>query len=460
MHKRDLRGLGAASSRFTKLAFFTATAFAGGMVGSIFSNGFAWATGAKESPYQTTQMMGRVLAQVENDYVDPVERSRLTEGAIKGMVAELDPHSSYMPKEDYAAFQQDTEGEFGGIGVEVDVRSEAITVINAIEGSPAAAAGVKHGDQIIAVDGEYVQNATFDNMLKKMRGAPGTHVKLTIKRGGTKDPITFDLVRQIIRVASVQSKMLDGGIAYIRLKQFQDHTHDELLKAAVNLKKSGNVTGVVLDMRSNPGGLVDEAADVADEFLSGGQIYTMRHRGQVVEESRARSGGAFSSVPIVLLVDEWSASAAELVAGALQDQGRAFVVGQNTFGKGSVQSIIDLPDGAGLRLTTARYYTPSGHAIQADGIHPNVLVKPAKEDPASAYPELRERDLEGHLAPEERAKAPLNQRIVTAPEKDDLQPKDISEIPSNPSSGPGAPKDFMLSIGYDALRGEIAAAAK
>ena len=446
-------------------------AFAGGLVGSVVVNGHAsaWATGEKESPYAVTQMMGRVLAQVENDYVDPVERTRLVQGAIKGMVAELDPHSSYMPREDYAAFQQDTEGEFGGIGVEVDVRSEAITVISAIEGSPAAAAGVKHGDQIIAIDGEYVQNATFDNMLKKMRGVPGTHVKIIVKRAGSKEPITFDLVRQIIRVASVQSKMLNGGVAYIRLKQFQDHTHDELLKAAASLRAAGTVSGVVLDMRSNPGGLVDEAADVADEFLAGGQIYTMRHRGQVVDEARARSGGAFANVPVVILVDQWSASAAELVAGALQDQGRAIVVGQNTFGKGSVQSIIDLPDGAGLRLTTARYYTPSGHAIQADGIHPNVLVKPAKESPSSAYPELRERDLDGHLAPEERAKDPANQRVVTAPENDDLQPKDLAEIPVNPAAGPVTarpskdPKDasdksdFMLSVGYDTVRAAIAA---
>jgi carboxyl-terminal processing protease len=184
----------------------------------------------------------------------------------------------------------------------------------------------------------------------------------------------------------------------------------------------------------------------------------MRHRGQVVDEAHAKSGGAFANVPIVILVDEWSASAAELVAGALQDQGRAIVVGQNTFGKGSVQSIIDLPDGAGLRLTTARYYTPGGHAIQADGIHPNVLVKPAKESPSSAYPELRERDLEGHLAPEERAKDPLNQRIVTAPENDDLQPKDLSEVPQNPSSAPAAQKDFMLQTGYETLRARIAAA--
>ncbi|HEX7665268.1 MAG TPA: S41 family peptidase [Polyangiaceae bacterium] len=415
------------------------------------------ASGAKDNPYAVTQMLGRVLAQVENEYVDPVERTKLTQGAIKGMVAELDPHSSYMPREDYTSFQQDTEGEFGGVGIEVDVRTENITVLGAIDGSPAKRAGIKPGDQVIAVDGEYVQNATFDNMLKKMRGAPGTHVKLTIKRKGDKEPMTFDLVRQIIRVPSVQSKMLAGGIAYVRLKQFQDHTHDELVRAAATLRGSGaEPAGIVLDLRSNPGGLVDEATSVADEFLAGGQIYTMRHRGEIVDEARAHSGGAFANAKIVILMDEWSASAAELLAGALQDQGRAVVVGQNSFGKGSVQSIIDLPDGAGLRLTTARYYTPAGHAIQANGIQPNVLVKASKKDPSSEYPELRERDLEGHLAAEERIAAPANQKVVEAPEKAVLDPTELSDVAETPTPD----KDFMLSLGYQTLKEILAAPAK
>ncbi len=431
-------------------------AFLGGLTGSLVldTHRNAWATSEKESPYAATQMMGRVIAQVENDYVDPVERTKLVQGAIKGMVAELDPHSSYMPREDYAAFEQDTEGEFGGVGVEVDVRTEIITVLAAIEGSPAQKAGVKAGDQIIAVDGEYVQNATFDSMLKKMRGVPGTHVKITVRRPNAKDPITFDLVRQIIRVPSVETKMLAGNIAYVRLKQFQDHTHDELLRAAASLKASGEPAGVILDMRSNPGGLVDEATDVADEFISSGQIYTMRHRGEIVDEARAKSGGAFANTRVVILMDEWSASAAELVAGALQDSGRAIVVGQNSFGKGSVQSIIDLPDGAGLRLTTARYYTPGGHAIQANGIHPNVLVKAAATDPSSEYPELRERDLEGHLAPEERTRPPENQRIVQAPDKVDLEPGEMSDIESDPSHG----KDFILALGYETMKASLAPA--
>ena len=438
-------GLGAALAPF---------AFLGGLSGSLIldSHRNAWATSEKESPYAVTQMMGRVIAQVENDYVDPVERTKLVQGAIKGMVAELDPHSSYMPREDYTAFEQDTEGEFGGIGVEVDVRTEIITVLAAIEGSPAQKAGVKAGDQIIAVDGEYVQNATFDGMLKKMRGVPGTHVKLTVRRPNVKDPITFDLVRQIIRVPSIETKMLAGNIAYIRLKQFQDHTHDELLRAAASLKASGDLAGVILDMRSNPGGLVDEATDVADEFISSGDIYTMRHRGEIVDEARAKSGGAFANTRVVILMDEWSASAAELVAGALQDSGRAIVVGQNSFGKGSVQSIIDLPDGAGLRLTTARYYTPAGHAIQANGIHPNVLVKEAPSDPSSEYPELRERDLEGHLAAEERTKPPENQRIVQAPDKAELEPGEMSDIQGDPSHG----KDFILALGYETMKASLA----
>lgn len=431
----------------------------GGLCGSVLVDAHrdAFASGAKDNPYEVTQMFGRVLAQVENEYVDPVERTKLTQGAIKGMVAELDPHSSYMPREDYTAFQQDTEGEFGGVGIEVDVRTENITVLGVIDGSPAKRAGVKPGDQVFAVDGEYVQNATFDNMLKKMRGTPGTHVKLTVKRKGEKEPITFDLVRQIIRVPSVQAKMLAGGIAYVRLKQFQDHTHDELVRAAATLRASGGEpVGVILDMRSNPGGLVDEATSVADEFLAGGQIYTMRHRGEIVDEARAHGGGAFARAKVVILMDEWSASAAELLAGALQDQGRALVVGQNSFGKGSVQSIIDLPDGAGLRLTTARYYTPAGHAIQANGIQPDVLVKVSKKDPAREYPELRERDLEGHLAAEQRIPPPADQRAVEAPEKAELDPIELAKIPETPTPD----TDFVLSLGYQTLKESLAAPTK
>ncbi len=433
--------------RWATLGLLSFFAFAGGMAGSLVR---AHATPAEDSPYHATLQMGRVLVEVENDYVEPVERKKLIDGAIKGMVAELDPHSSYLPAEEFKEFQDDTEGQFGGVGIEVDARTEGITIIAPIEGSPAEHAGVKSGDHIVAIDGQLIAGQPLEKLVKAMRGVPGSHVKLTVRRDGVRDAITFDLTREVIHVPSVESKLLEGNIAYVRLKQFQDHTHDELVRAAGNLRKSANgasLAGVILDMRSNPGGLVDEAADVADEFLSGGTIFTTRHRGQIVDDVRARSGGAFADVPIVILVNQWSASAAELVSGALQDQKRALVVGANTFGKGSVQSILELPGGAGLRLTTARYYTPSGHSIQADGIHPDVRVDAPV---TNGLPELRERDLEGHLSPEGRGgRGAVDAGPgIALPDGGDLEPGSARTMPVDPRKG----DDFGLKLGYQVMR--------
>jgi len=391
--------------------------------------------------------LGRVLALVEKEYVDPNDRSRLLEGAIKGMVAELDPHSAYMPPTDFSIFESDTEGQFGGIGVEVDLRGDVVTVIAPIEGSPAEKAGIKSGDKIVSVDGEDARTIGVEKMIRKMRGNSGTKVKLQIHREGQKDLLSFEVTREVIKVASVVSKMLDGNIAYVRIKQFQEHTHDELLKNAAKLRSSGNVAGVIVDLRNNPGGLVDEASEVADEFLDDGVIYTARHRGQITDEVRAHGGGSVSGVPCVLLVNEWSASASELVAGALQDHNRASVVGANTFGKGSVQTILELPLGAGIRLTTARYYTPSGHAIQADGVHPDVLIDNSRIA-KSTLPVVRERDLENALSPE-GPQARDAGAIFVAPASDagmdETAP--LRNIPSDPRKG----NDFTLRVGYEIL---------
>ena len=313
-----------------------------------------------------------MLVEIENEYVDPVDRAKLVTGAIKGMVAELDPHSSYMPPEEFREFEGDTEGQFGGIGIEVELRNGQLVVLSPIEGSPAARAGLRSGDVVVGVDARDPSVEPFDMLVKRLRGLPGSHVRVSIRRGNAGEPVSFDLVREVIHVASVSYKLLSHGVAYLRIKQFQEHTHDELLEAAAKLRvRSGSaITGVILDLRSDPGGLVDQAADVADEFLDEGVIYTARHRGQIVDQVTARGGGAFAREPCVVLVDQYTASASELVAGALQDHHRATVVGERTFGKGSVQAILSLPGGAGMRLTVSRYYTPSGHAIQADGVHP------------------------------------------------------------------------------------------
>jgi carboxyl-terminal processing protease len=463
-----------------RILFPTIAAFAGGLV---LGGMRAEATPEDQNAYRAVSQMGRVLVQVENHYVDPVERNKLVEGAIKGMVENLDPHSNYLPPEEWKQFQSDTEGKFGGVGLEVDGRGERLIVIAPIEGSPAARAGIKSGDVILAVDGEDVVGQGLDKMVKRMRGVPGTKVKITVHResgrgtaaasapdaglekspdagGGerTGSTLTFEVTREVIHVSSVNYKLLDGGLGYLRIKQFQERTHEELMAATAKLRaeaKSGNITGVLLDVRSNPGGLVDEATDIADEFLNSGGIYSMRHRGEVIEDLKANPGGAFAELPVVVLVNEWSASASELLVGALQDNKRATVVGANTFGKGSVQSILPLPNGAGLKLTTARYYTPSGHAIQADGIHPDVVIESGTRGPAEGGKILRERDLPGHLPPEgPQGGTPLRDAGAIVMDggldADQVEGMLARDVPTDPSTSP----DVVLRVGYQMLKSQ------
>jgi carboxyl-terminal processing protease len=409
-----------------------------------------------DNPYFPFEQLGRVLAWVENEYVDPVERKRLVEGAIKGMVGELDPHSSYLPAEDYGIFQADTEGHFGGIGVEVDFGDEYITIIAPIDGSPAALAGVLPGDRILAIDNQAVRGKNAADLVRMMRGEPNTKVLLTVRRKGQDKLLYFKLTRQIINVASVASKLLKHDVGYVRIKTFQNGTHAELLAAVKKLREQSQheLSGVLLDMRNNPGGLVNEATAVADEFLTSGVIFTTRRRGQIVDDLRADGVGALRRGPVVVLVNEYSASAAELVAGALQDNKRASVVGAPTFGKGSVQTIVDLPGGAGLRLTTLRYYTPSGRPIQAQGVKPDILVGGASA--ALGYGVLKEQNLEGYLPPVEGGRAPL----VSPPEPPDSKTSAESageetdlgmsrDVPVDPETG----VDDALKIGFRVVTG-------
>ncbi len=454
----------AMSFAFAGGACATATAMNAGGSGTSAAASSAPA----DAPYAALEQLGRVLVQVENDYVDPVDRTKLIDGAIKGMVAELDPHSSYMPPEEFQAFQSDTEGEFGGIGVEVELSNEELVVLSPIDGSPAARAGIRSGDVIVSVDGKDPSTEALDKLVKHLRGPAGSHVKVGIRRRGAPDVLAFDLRREVIHVASVSSTLLGDRVAYIRLKQFQEHTHDELLEAAAKLRtrSGGALAGIVLDMRSDPGGLVDQAAAVADEFLGEGTIYTARHRGQIVDQVDARAGGAFVHEPCVVLVDQYTASASELVAGALQDSRRATIVGERTFGKGSVQAILALPGGAGMRLTVSRYYTPSGHAIQADGVHPDVVVETKKdarkEDAAVSY---REKDLEGHLAPElgGTGRPPPKSVVVEVPVEPEAEAdggaaadstggSEAVGIPVDPEKG----HDPILRVGWEVLHKAMA----
>ncbi|HEX3597681.1 MAG TPA: S41 family peptidase [Polyangiaceae bacterium] len=428
----------------------------GGVVAALAFLGVARLARASEGPYDLVRQLARVLVLVENEYVDPVDRTRLLEGAIKGMVAELDPHSSYLPEEDYRIFEADTKGEFGGIGVEVDFRNETVIVIAPIEGSPAARAGIRPGDRIVAIDGSPVRGRSMQDLIRRMRGKPGSPIVVSVSRGNDDKVVHYPLKREIIQVASVASKLLVGNVAYVKLKQFQSGTRDELVRAVVKLRGEahGTLSGVLLDLRNNPGGLVDEASAVADELLTGGVIYTTRHRGEIVESVSAGAGGSLSREPMVALVNEYSASAAELLAGALQDHKRATIVGAPTFGKGSVQSIIDLPGGAGLRLTTMRYYTPGGHAIQAQGIHPDVTIEAGAVD-RNLGP-IRESDLENHLAPEGAAppEGKPSDRIVE-PAADGGTPREPLDLPREVPDDPTKGKDFTLSVGYQLLEGTL-----
>jgi carboxyl-terminal processing protease len=432
-----------------KKVFVVSTAFTLGFVAHGLL-GVAQAKPAAESPYAAMGQLGRVLALIENEYVDPVDRARLVDGAIAGMVHELDPHSSYYPPHDYKQELEETEGKFAGIGVEVELKDDAIVVLAPIENSPAEKAGLRSGDRIIAVDGHTIQDIGFDRLVKRMRGTPGTKVSLLVAREGRSDPLSIDVVRGEVQMTSVRGVLMQNAVAYVQVKQFQSKTHEELQRVAGRLRDESKapLAGVLLDLRGNPGGLVDQAASVADEFMTAGTIYTMRHRGQVVEQATAHGGGAFANLPVVVLMNGFSASAAELVAGALQDGDSATVVGEGSWGKGSVQTMIDLPGGAGLKLTTGRYYTPGGHGVQGEGIHPDVTVEPSAKADAGAF-SFHEKDFANAL-PSEGSTARDGGITVTYDAPDGGTVSEMlpaHDVPTDPRTG----KDAVLRIGYETL---------
>ncbi len=398
----------------------TIAAFTGGFAAALTCVLLLQAAAAgpkRYSPYRKLNIFSQVLTQVENNYVENVDDTKLIYGALQGMMRSLDPHSVFMPPEVYRQIKAETEGEFGGIGVEVELRDGWLTVISPIDGTPAQRAGLRPGDQIRAIDGESTEGITMFKAVKVMRGARGSKVELTIHRPGVKKPIKVKLTRDQIKIISVSSKILRPGVGYIRLKNFQEDTSQKLGKALAALEKEGPLRGLLLDMRNNPGGLLDQAVRVADHFIKSGVIVsTAGKAGRVLDVEKAHLVGTRADLPIICLVNGGSASAAEIVAGALQDHKRAVILGVRTFGKGSVQTIIDLEDGSGLKLTIARYYTPDGRSIQEKGITPDIVV-PEREPPQREVKVKREKDLKGHLGGEGK-KAPAKK---TTKRLDDFQ---------------------------------------
>jgi len=331
-------------------------------------------TGHASETYEELKTFSEVLNQVQKHYVDETKAKDLIQGAIRGMLATLDPHSAYMTPEMYKEMQVETKGEFGGVGIQIGVKDSRLAVIAPIEGTPAYRAGIKAGDFIVKVNDDTTKDLTLMDAVQKMRGPKGSKVNLTIQRDGTPDPLVFTLVRDTIKIESVKSKVIEN-LGYVRLTQFQEATGRDLSKAIKQFREQ-KVQGAILDLRNNPGGLLTAAVDVSEQFLPNGKlvVYTKSREGKK-DEWFAKSKDHMEDLPVIILVNEGSASASEIVAGALQDWGRAVIVGATSFGKGSVQTILTLGDGSGLRLTTAKYYTPKGRSIQSTGITPDIVVK-------------------------------------------------------------------------------------
>ncbi len=405
--------------------------------------------------YKLLTLFGDVFEKVRADYVDPVPDRDLVENALNGMLTGLDPHSSYMNAKSFSAMEVQTRGEFGGLGIEVQQESGLVKVVSPIDGTPGARAGIKSGDLITAVDGKTLEGLSLDDSVSKLRGPPGSSITLTLKREGVDTPVNVTMKREVIHVQVVKSR-LDGHVGYIRLTEFTEQSDPELRAAITALRKQagGDLQGIVLDLRNNPGGLLDQAVAVSNDFLNRGEIVSTRAR-DPRESQRwdAKAAGDVSGgLPMVVLINGGSASASEIVAGALHDHHRAVLVGTRSFGKGSVQTVIPLGrDQGAIRLTTARYYTPSGASIQGLGITPDVEVRASREEVAHFGPE-RESDL-NHTLHNQGGTQPS---APPAPRTD--LPAVAKQIPALPPEGfpkfdPAKPEtDYQLQEGLVVLR--------
>jgi carboxyl-terminal processing protease len=377
----------------------------GALLGASLTLGEGVLAGKNETetlPLESLRTFTEIFAKIKNDYVEPIEDKELLENAIRGMLAGLDPHSAYLVPEDYKELQAGTSGEFGGLGIEVGMEDGFVKVISPIDDTPAYHAGVKAGDLVIRLDDTPVKGMALSDAVKIMRGKPGTDIVLTIVRDGENRPLNITITRDVIRVTSVKSRMLEPGYGYIRISQFQSRTGENLREALVKLEDEadGSLKGLVLDLRNNPGGVLSAAVSVSDAFLTDGIIvYTEGRLDDAKLKFNAKPADILDGAPLVVLVNGGSASASEIVAGALQDHQRAIIMGQKTFGKGSVQTILPMDNGSALKLTTAKYYTPSGVSIQATGISPDIKLENLKlaDSDAPATSRIKEADLARHL---------------------------------------------------------------
>jgi carboxyl-terminal processing protease len=372
------------------------------IIGALFLNGNSEGVNADtREVYKNIEIFTEVLREIEKNYVEPEDPQKLIYGAIKGMIQSLDPHSSFMTKEEHKELMMETRGSFTGIGIEITIRDSILTVVSPIEGTPAYIAGVKAGDKIVKIEEKSTKDMTMMEAVKMIRGPKGTKVNLTIIRDEAEKALEFSITRDVIPLKSVRYHLLTPDIGYIRISNFQSKTDKDLSSALESLEKNRKLRGLILDLRNNPGGLLSQAIKVSDTFLDEGVIVSTRGRNTLQDiEATAHKNKKSISYPIIILVNSGSASAAEIVAGALQDNKRALILGTRTFGKGSVQTILPLSDGSGLRLTTARYYTPSGKSIQSSGITPDIelsFIPPEKKEDKEKPRFLREEDLEGHM---------------------------------------------------------------
>ncbi|GFO69023.1 peptidase S41 [Geomonas limicola] len=420
------------------------------LVGVLLANMVQRMAHFQQSDAAYLRLFKEVVAFTKQSYVEKVDDKKLMTGAINGMLAALDPHSTYMPVTSYNEMKVHMAGEFGGLGIQLGTKDGKLMVEAPIEDTPAFRAGIQSGDHIWTIDGKPTQGVSINDCVSRMRGTPGTSVTLGILREGTKEPLSFKLVRAIIKTKSVKAKLLEPGYAYLGISEFQERTGEDFERALQTLAadNGGPLKGLILDLRYNPGGLLDQAIRVTNRFvgegLSNGLIVSTKGRSAGSDRQMlANIGEKEPHYPIVVLINGGSASASEIVAGALQDHKRAVIMGTQSFGKGSVQSLITLPNGDGLKLTTARYYTPSGRSIQAKGITPDITVefakKPAQPD-KKKMPEIREQDLDGHM---QQVGAPKEAPAASEPPAAPLDPKAQEQLS----------KDNQLARALDLLKG-------